>query len=118
MKKFLMMLAACAGLFVVAGCSDSPKEVTEKWLSALAEGDLETANKYSTGKVAILNAMIVEGIKEGDSNKEQIEKSLDAVRNAKEEIDGDTAKVYVDEDKDSPVTLVKVDGDWKVDAQK
>lgn len=52
------------------------------------------------------------------------EEALRNMRNAKvsrEEIDGDTAKVWFlneDGEEGEPITLVKVDGDWKVDIKK
>ena len=44
-------------------------------------------------------------------------KEFNATEFEGEEIKGDTAKVFVKGDK-KPITLVKVDGDWKVDMEK
>lgn len=112
------MLAAC-GLLLLAGCADSPKDVTKKYYQALAEGDLEAANSYSTSKTHAVNALFVglSGDKK-DEMKKQMEEGLSKLDNCREEINGDTAKIYMGDDEEASIILQKVDGDWKVDAQK
>ena len=117
MKKFLMMLVAFAGLFILSGCKDSPKEVVQKWSQALIDGNLDEANKYSTAKVQVLNPIIIAGMKEDAKDKAEFEKNIKELDNATETIKGDTAEVKVKGD-DDPITLKKVDGEWKVDVEK
>ena len=122
MKKLSVMLLALAGLFIFTGCSDSPKDVVVKWTEAIVNGDIKKANEYSTENTHALNGMII-GIVNGKSEdakktKAELEASIEKLKNAKEEIDGDTAKVFMEDDKDKPAVLKKVDGKWKVDAQK
>ena len=122
MKKLSVMLLALAGLFIFTGCSDSPKDVVVKWTEAIVNGDIKKANEYSTENTHALNGMII-GIVNGKSEdakktKAELEASIEKLKNAKKEIDGDTAKVFMEDDKDKPAVLKKVDGKWKVDAQK
>ena len=117
MKKFLWV--AVAGLAVVlAGCSDSPKTVTEKWHDAIVSGDLETANKYSTDSMQSVNKVNVGLFAKDDHSwgNKLIPGQAENFRNmkfGKEEISGDIATVYFNDDK-GQIQLRKVDGDWKV----
>ena len=119
MRKFLTLTVAIAGLLVLAGCSDSPKEVTKKWHKAILAGDLNAANKLSTSQTAVLNAIIVEMAKDknNDTVKKNLEKNLKNINSAKEKITGDTAEVSIEGD-NKPMQLKKVDGEWKVDVKK
>lgn len=117
MKKFLMMLVAFAGLFILSGCKDSPKDVVQKWGQALIDGNLDEANKYSTDNVKLLNAFAVEGFKKNAEQKAKFEKDIKELDNATETIKGDTAELKV-KGEDKPMTLKKVDGEWKVDVEK
>ena len=116
MKKFMVMLMAVAGMLFLTGCSDSPKDVVGKWANAIADGDTETANKYSTSNVHVLNAIMISAIKDKKEGSEEFVASMKKLDSAKEEITGDTAKVTL-EDGES-IDLKKVDGDWKVDVKK
>ena len=101
MKKFLV---AFAGLFILSGCKDSPKEVAQKWSQAIIDRNIEDANKYSTAASGGLNALAV-ALPEGD-----IHKYIDS---AVEVINGDTAEL---KNKDELLMMLKkVDGEWKVD---
>ena len=117
MRKFLTIMLAAFGLLLLAGCSDSPKDVTKNWMQALVDGDVEKANEYSTSNVHLVNAILVESLKGEADKKAEAKKSLEKIDSAREEIDGDTAKVFVEGD-DDPITLKKVDGEWKVDIKK
>ena len=66
MKKLFALLVAAAGMFLLTGCSDSPKDVAGKWVSAIVEGDAETANKYSTDNVKLINAILIDTVKKND----------------------------------------------------
>ena len=120
MKKFVVLLAALAGVFVLTGCADSPKEVSKKWMKALVAQDLKTANEYSTEKVHVLNAFIVESIKKEKSGKTKdgIEQSLKDIDSCKVTIDGDKAVIAKEGSSNDSFKLKKVDGDWKVDVEK
>lgn len=115
MKKFLLMLLAACGMFFLTGCSDSPEDVVANWMEAIADGDLETANEYSTAKSAAMNAWLVEMVKKDEKQAGKISETLDKLDDATVEIDGDSAVVKFDGGK---VKLKKVDGDWKVDYSK
>ena len=117
MKKFLMLAAVFAGMFILTGCSDSPKDVAEKWVTALIDGDVEEANKYSTSDAKVLNAMFVSAMEKDEDQKKEMEKALDAIDDAEEKIDGDTAKL-VFKDGEGNIDLKKVDGEWKVNVEK
>ena len=118
MRKFLTIMLAAFGLLLLAGCSDSPKDVAKNWMQAIVDGDVEKANEYSTSKVHVLNALAVEGCKNDANAKKEIQDSIAKIDNAREEINGDTAKLYDGSDDDDPLTLKKVDGEWKVDVEK
>ena len=121
MKKLSAMLLALAGLFILAGCSDSPRDVTVKWAKAIVDGDVKKANEYTTEKTRPINGLMVGVLSADDENgkkaKAEFEANIDKLKKAKEEINGDEAKVTV-EGESKPITLKKVDGKWKVDAQK
>ena len=118
-KTLILAIAAAFCTLFVAGCSDSPTEVTEKWHKALLDGDVNKANEYSTSNVHFLNAMIVGMLKENEDKEkaEEMRRNMENTKFIKEEIDGDNAKVWQEGEK-SPVTLKKIDGDWKVDVKK
>ena len=118
MRKFLTIMLAAFGLLLLAGCKDSPKQVAKNWMQAIADGDVETANKYSTSKVHVINALAVAGVKEDPNAKKEITDSIAKIDNAREEINGDTAKLYENSSDTDPLTLKKVDGEWKVDMEK
>ncbi len=106
MKKFLILLVAFAGLFILSGCKDSPKEVAQKWSQAIIDRNIEDANKYSTAASGGLNALAVAFGKP----KDDIHKYIDS---AVEVINGDTAEL---KNKDELLMMLKkVDGEWKVD---
>ena len=124
MKKIF----SCIFMFVVfgllfVGCADSPKDVTKKYMQALEKGDVTEANKYSTERTQALNGLVVsmmnQANKEADKDsKSEFKENLKKIDNARTEIDGDNAKVYFSDDDKDPITLKKVDGDWKVDVEK
>ena len=97
----------------------SPKEVAVKWYKAVSEGDVKTANKYSTENTHAFNALIaaaLESEKKSDKDKDDINETIDKLKSAEEKIDGDTATLVVDGKEG--LTLKKVDGEWKVDMKK
>ena len=121
MKKLssLVFMLFVFGLLLV-GCSDSPKTVAKKWMQAIENGDVTEANKYSTERTHMLNGFAVSMMKDEDKDKDngKFKEELDKLDNARVEIDGDNAKIYTSDDDDKPMTLKKVNGDWKVDVEK
>ncbi len=115
-KKFSAIIASLSVLFV-AGCGDSPEDVAQKYIDALVKGDLAAMNEVSTAKTAQLNGFLIAAM-ENDPKKEQKKKELEAELSniSKVEINGDSADVYFGDGK--PITLKKVDGEWKVDVKK
>ena len=114
MKYFVMILMAAAGM-LLAGCSDSPEDVTRKWIEALAEGDAVKANGYSTENVRILNSIVAASVQNG-LELDKLNQTLADLDDAKVEINGDIANIAM---KDGRIfTLKKVDSDWKVDVGK
>ena len=123
MKRWvsLVFMFVVFGLLLV-GCGNSPKDAAKKWMQASEKGDLTEANKYSTEKTHLLNGMIVSMMdkagKEGKKSDKDFKEGLKKIDEARVEIDGDVAKIYSSDDDSNPMTLKKVDGDWKVDVQK
>ena len=119
MKKLLFWGMALAGAILLTGCSDdSPQDVAVKWGNALIAEDLNTANKYSTEKMKPLNGMVI-GMMSDKKAKDEICAHVQKWQNGQVKIEGDTATVFVKDPKDKDaVTLKKVDGKWKVEAQK
>lgn len=123
-KAFSLMFMFLAFALLMVGCSDSPKTVAKKYVQALSNGDVEEANKYSTSRTHVLNGFAASMINLGDNLGEDASKSsdlkegLEKFENARVEIDGDVAKIYSKEDKEDPMILKKVNGDWKVDIEK
>ena len=111
MKKISVLFVSLAALFIFAGCSDSPKDVAVKWCGAMADGNLEKANEYSTAGMYESNRVMVEYAKK---NPEQLKSKLAELKKAEEQIDGDSAKLLIDGSVITPA-LTKVDGKWKVD---
>lgn len=123
-KAFSLVFMFLAFALLMVGCSDSPKTVAKKYVQALSNGDVEEANKYSTSRTHVLNGFAASMINLGDNLGEDASKSsdlkegLEKFENARVEIDGDVAKIYSKEDKEDPMILKKVNGDWKVDIEK
>lgn len=123
-KAFSLVFMFLAFALLMVGCGDSPKTVAKKYVQALSNGDVEEANKYSTSRTHVLNGFAASMINLGDNLGEDASKSsdlkegLEEIKNARIEIDGDVAKIYSKEDKEDPMILKKVNGDWKVDIEK
>ena len=118
MKKFFVALFAFAAMFVFVGCSDSPKDVVKKWTDALREGDLKKANAYTEEKAYPVNENMIKTLSSDNviskKMKEEFEADVKNLKNAKEEIKGDEAKVFISGEKKPPLTLKKIDGKWKI----
>ena len=100
-KAFSLVFMFLAFALLMVGCSDSPKTVAKKYVQALSNGDVEEANKYSTSRTHALNGFAASMINLGDNLGEDTSKSsdlkegLEEIENARVEIDGDVAKIYV-----------------------
>jgi len=117
MKKLFFTGLALAALFVLAGCGDSPMDVTMKWGNALADGDVNTANKYSTQRTHALNGLMAAACNT-EKDKTEFKNNLAKLKKeGKVTINGDTATISAEGEKDG-LTLTKVDGAWKVDVNK
>ena len=117
MKKSIVLTLCTLVCLTLAGCGKpSPTKVTQTWFDALMAGDLNKANSLTVEQGQMLNAFMVEAVKKAKQDGE----ALPTVTIKREEIDGDTAKVYfIDPDgKEDSVTLEKVNGEWKVAPKK
>ena len=123
MKRLMKVaaLAACTGVMLsFAGCGGgSPDSVAKDVVSCLKTADMAGVSKYSTGEFK-KGILMLKGMMEG-AEKKEVDDFKKEFANKKYEIgqaviDGDKAKVPVKIDgKDKPISLIKVDGEWKVD---
>ena len=123
MKRMMKVaaLTACVGaMLCFAGCGGaSPDDVAKDVISCLKSADMNGISKHSTGEFKKGIGML-KGMMEG-AEKKEIDDFKKEFANKKYEvgqaiIDGDKAKVPVKIDgKDKPISLIKVDGVWKVD---
>ena len=118
--KSVMMMASVGAMLCIVGCGGgSPDSVAKDVISCLKNADMEGLQKHSTGEFKKGIGML-KGMMEGAEKKEIDEFKKEFANKKYEigqaEINGDKAKVPVKIDgKDKPISLVKVDGDWKVD---
>lgn len=117
-KKTFLALIASLGLLFAAGCGGNPttpEDVAKCYVEALLDGDVKKADKLSTERTAKVNGMFSSMIKQQkEQNPDQFK---DAGKIKSVDVDGDKATVYFEGDNGS-LTLVKVDGAWKVDVKK
>lgn len=112
----------------------SPKSAIKTFVQALANGDVEMAkaaaiSNDSQGQMIELMAKMTGGMKKltdaatakfGEAGEEitgqkmKMEDNLKQIDDAKIEVKGDEATI-ISQDQKSPVTLKKVNGEWKVD---
>ena len=113
---FVLMFAT---FMFSCGGGDTPKDVAETFLTALAEQDYDTAKKHGTKSTAQMLSMIESMAKM--ASDEDIEKGdMEEITWGETEIDGDTVAVvrYTTPNGEEKMDLKKVDGDWKVDMKK
>lgn len=110
MKKQLFLLMAVVSMFVFTACSSgSPTSVAKNFTESIAKGKYEDAKKYCTEPTAKLLDMAMAF---GGEAKVDPDFKFESIR---EEIDGETAKVFVKKGEgEEAIDLVKVDGAWKV----
>ncbi len=115
MKKItpFALLSALLLIFISCGKGDSPKSITEKFLSSISAGDYDAAKKYGTEDtdrlLDFMSSFKKMGVEPG-ANEMKFE-IID------EKITGDEAVVNVKVEghtKDQIFNLIKEEGKWKV----
>ena len=103
-----------ASVFVLAGCSDSPRDVAVKWANAIADGDSKKVAEYSTERSFFTNAGLLAEVHSSERNMRQFKEEFikEKLKKGEVEIDGDSASIG------GKLKLKKVDGKWKVDADR
>lgn len=143
--KMLLMTLFCAGLSfaavaapaVPAPAPGSPAAAATKFFRAIVRGDRKTAESLTTGAnakaevangIAQMKEMKKEALK--NPNNAVLWKAFENITFVDGEIDGDRAVVYMrlcfeingekfdQVNKDDPLKMRKIDGQWKVDADK
>jgi hypothetical protein len=108
-RSFALSLIALVGVLVLWACGGAagPKEAGEKFLNAMAKGDIETAKKYATeDSHSAIDMMAASAITKA-ANPDKIE-----LGDVKEE--GDKATLsYKENGTDKSLELKKVNGEWK-----
>lgn len=124
MKK-LLIASITFSLIIFAGCKPSvngnPKEVLNKFFTALSKKDFDGAKKYATKDSDGMISMMQMGMQhmEGMDNS-HADKMLDMINNMKmgdAVVNGDNATVTVTDEKSHESTdflLKKEDNEWKV----
>jgi hypothetical protein len=110
MKRTLTISAlALAGVLILWACaSDSPKQVAEKFLNALAHGDVDGARKYASEDSKLALTMIEDKLKDNKKEPSKIEMGSETITD-------ETAVVtYKENDYEKSVKLKKESGKWKV----
>ena len=115
MKKIssIILFAALMLVYTSCGKGDSPKSITEKFLSAVSSGDYDVAKKFGTEDtdrlLDFMSSFKKMGVEPGGTDlKFEV---------TDEQITGDQAvvKVHVDgHAKEQQFNLIKEDGKWKV----
>ena len=119
MKNRLKQIATTSiiSFLIACGGGDSPKSVAENFLKALNKMDYETAKKYGsedTGKLLDMMSGFAKMMPDSARQERNFE-----IKD--EKIDGDKATVtYLEsgEDGEQSLSLVKVEGKWKVAMSK
>lgn len=117
MKKFLCSFAMVVlAALCFTGCSKGPDSVALDFQKSLVDKDFKKAGELCSKRTQPLIAMAASM---GANEAEEMKGVTFEVVNTK--IDGDKATVSLKNSKDGKtedVTLVKEDGDWKVDINK
>ena len=119
LSKFVVALLVSVVMFGCGEKSQSPKEVTNAFMSALVKSDFDGASKHATENA---NKMIL--MLKGMKAKGDKVTPFKSFKLGKEVITGDKATVEMTVVKDSGKEksdvqkLVKVDGKWLVDMEK
>jgi|GEM_PF-3073892 hypothetical protein len=107
---------ALLAVVVLWACgSNGPKEIGEKFLTAISKGDYETAKQFATedAKSSLdMMASMEKSLPAGEKKESKIE-----IGEVKEE--GDKATLsYKEDGTDKTLDLVKVNGEWKANWSK
>jgi hypothetical protein len=118
MQKTTTRLFLAFGLFVLVSCGGkSPRSVATHYLDAFNNRDFEKAQEYSTEKnKKIIKMFVGLDARMSDSLKRKYDFSV-----ISERVAGDTAYVDYKSAKSNRVetlTLIKIDGEWKVASTK
>ena len=113
MKNFLMLLGAICSIFVLTGCSDSPKDAAKEWGAALILGDEAKANARSTKGSELINQAFIARLKSDPEYVIKFKKELDDLLAGEEVINGDKAEIKVNGK--TQMTFKLVDKKWLVD---
>lgn len=108
MKKLLLLFAVAAIMFSCSG--GGPRSVAESFMTDFSKGKVEQAAQYCTDEAGgFLKTM-------AQMAPDQVENKDFKFNFVREEIDGDTAKVFFTDEagEEDSIDLVKVDGKWKV----
>lgn len=111
-----LLVAACGG------GGPTPSEVTKNFLTALQDLNFEEAKKYATAESASMLDMMAGFAEMGEGQEEKPPQA--PVKIVEEKIDGDNATVTYETKNDQgemvqeQLSLVKVDGTWKVKFDK
>ena len=142
--KMLLLTLFCAGLNFAAVAAPapapapgSPAAVATEWFRAIVRGDQKTAESLCVG--ANVKEEVAKGIEQMKAMKAEAQKdpknailwkAFENITFANGKITGDRAVVYMvlhievngekleQVNKDNPLELLKVDGKWKVNADK
>ncbi|MEO8852565.1 MAG: DUF4878 domain-containing protein [Ginsengibacter sp.] len=124
MKRIILTTATLL-LIIIAGCKSgttgNPKEVLNKFFSALSKKDFDGAKKFATKDSDGMISMMQMGMQHMQGmNNSHSDKMLEMINNMNmgdAVINGDTATVTVTDKKSNESTdflLKKENGDWKV----
>lgn len=121
MKLFLKKsLFALSCVLLLSSCAESPKSVTENFLTTLANGQVEEAKSYCTESTAkfLDMASSLGGIKPQPNFK--VECTRDSIVDNVAYVFYHEFKDGVAKEKEEKLVLYNIDGEWKVnmDAQK
>lgn len=118
MKKLLVLIPV---LLFMAGCGETPKSVTNDFMSAMKDADFEKAATYADPQTKQM-LTLVQGML-NDQQKEALKNTEFEVVSCEE--NGDTAKCIVKQknldtnrETQSEYSLKKIDGKWKISVNK
>jgi len=118
--KTVTVVIGAGAMLNFAGCGAStPDGIAQEVVSCLKSADMDGISQYSTAEftssIGILKEMM-DGSSKDEINKFKKELASKKYEVGQAVINGDKAKVPVKIDgKERPISLVKIDGKWKVD---
>ncbi len=125
MKKAILILLVLATLLIIAGCGQKPQNVADQFLTAMEKNDVETMKALSleeSHKTIEFIGMIQNDSKIISSHKIISTEIVDDVATVKYTVElTEEFKEETHQDEapqEETLTLVKVDGTWKVKIDK